>query len=146
MSSRRRAERRTRLVEKYFEDFVKTAVTEDDMDLAITSLKCIKTLKCILQNIREMKKHRKDVTKTHLCPICLDDLKTSVVVLHCGHVFHQQCQENWSAINRTCAVCRCDIQLPPYHLCDDCAAEVLKMHHDVAQKCILDAYTFSCSC
>eukprot|EP00981_Chlorochromonas_danica_P001708 scaffold369_cov177-Ochromonas_danica.AAC.41 len=42
------------------------------------------------------------------CPICLNEmaLGESARSLRCGHLFHQQCVDEWLRVNATCPTCR----------------------------------------
>ncbi|ESN97593.1 hypothetical protein HELRODRAFT_127848, partial [Helobdella robusta] len=42
------------------------------------------------------------------CPICLEAFKDGSFVfqLQCGHVFHQQCVEEWLKNVKSCQICR----------------------------------------
>ena len=40
------------------------------------------------------------------CPICLDNLKTDIVVLHCFHKFHTKCIIKCKRYSQQCPMCR----------------------------------------
>ena len=46
------------------------------------------------------------------CPICIDALKRgdAVIVLHCKHMFHDECVTLWLRQHNTCPVCRTPIE------------------------------------
>lgn len=47
---------------------------------------------------------------SHICPICFelidDNVNLRVRTLSCGHIFHNQCLEEWLNNNNTCPSCR----------------------------------------
>lgn len=49
------------------------------------------------------------------CAICLDDFREGVTIklTPCEHTFHEDCLRGWFGTERTCALCRCDLSLPP---------------------------------
>lgn len=46
------------------------------------------------------------VNKKKLCPICLEYIRSTVCILQCGHIFHDDCEMKWKERSQTCAVCR----------------------------------------
>jgi hypothetical protein len=44
------------------------------------------------------------------CMICLNEIRV-YHVLHCGHIFHRACINDWFKIQKTCPVCRRDINV-----------------------------------
>lgn len=43
------------------------------------------------------------------CPICLEFLTESDIVLRCNHCFHKTCIKDWMKKNPTCPTCRVNI-------------------------------------
>lgn len=45
------------------------------------------------------------------CHICLEgvDFGAKVVLLKCGHLYHQNCIHTWLKQKRTCPICRCEL-------------------------------------
>ena len=43
------------------------------------------------------------------CMICLEDMKTDIAVLSCGHIFHYDCLSKWVAKQATCPLCRAPV-------------------------------------
>ena len=54
------------------------------------------------------------------CVICTDALKSRVVVLNCGHVFHEECLDNWRTSNGTVAVVSVDEPVANTEKCPEC--------------------------
>ena len=52
---------------------------------------------------------RETPKEPNACPICLEDLKSSLCILGCGHVFHSKCEETWRQNSETCATCRKEV-------------------------------------
>ena len=53
----------------------------------------------------------------NVCPICIEELDSSICVLGCGHMFHSKCEEEWRARSGMCSVCREEVTF--YSLVDD---------------------------
>jgi hypothetical protein len=134
LSRTRKAEKRSRKMKKRFENYMKTAIEQGRIDLAKMSLNCIETMKNVLKSLEEDRRNEREKMRTHPCAICLEEMKTNIVMLPCGHLFHEECHENWSTFNRSCAVCRCNTQLHSYELCDDCAAAATNLPHAMIRK------------
>lgn len=49
------------------------------------------------------------LTSTYDCPICFDSPKKAVV-LNCSHIFCEQCVYEWLEKEKTCPVCRQEVQ------------------------------------
>lgn len=146
LSKTRKAEKRSRKMKKQFKDCMKIAIQEGRMDLAMMSLKCMKTMKKVLKSLEEDRRNEREKMRTHACSICLDEMKTNIVMLPCGHIFHDECQTNWSKFNSSCAVCRCNSQLHSYTLCDDCAAAATNLPHAMIRNGLKTACTHSVNC
>lgn len=47
-----------------------------------------------------------------VCPICLETLRSNRVQLSCGHIFHRECLDKWTAVSVSsstdarCPMCR----------------------------------------
>ena len=50
------------------------------------------------------------------CPICLSITEKAVATL-CGHVFHEQCIQEWSKASNKCPVCRQCMHAEVNHSC-----------------------------
>ena len=40
------------------------------------------------------------------CCVCIEDIKTDLHTTYCGHRFHTRCLNNWKEKNKTCPICR----------------------------------------
>lgn len=52
-------------------------------------------MKCPSENVDEM------------CSICIENLNTrkNILKVKCGHMFHKECIDKWTASNKTCPNC-----------------------------------------
>jgi hypothetical protein len=60
--------------------------------------------------------HTTEEEREEMCSICRANLVEGDVarrILHCHHVFHQRCIDDWLAVNTTCPICRTNLVLPP---------------------------------
>lgn len=55
-----------------------------------------------------------DLQEHPSCSICLEDYCEAepIVSLGCEHCFHKQCLKNWLQMDRTCPLCRSDVEAP----------------------------------
>ena len=72
-----------------------------------------------------------------ICPICWEWISSasSIRVLECGHVFHEECEEMWRTgscsttnvymTDNKCVTCKSKILLQPYEPCNKCSKVVL---------------------
>ena len=46
------------------------------------------------------------------CCICLNDIdkNSSIIVLSCNHIYHKNCITRWFNKNKTCPICRINIE------------------------------------
>lgn len=69
---------------------------------------CMKCNICLAINIKESHKCIENVSKSD-CPVCLEDMHTSITLLHvpsCGHMIHQKCYNRMRKTGIvTCPVC-----------------------------------------
>ncbi|AYV76899.1 MAG: zinc-finger and zinc-ribbon domain protein [Barrevirus sp.] len=116
---------------------------------------------CINKNVYEG--HKCIKVKESVCPICMDDLYTSInkiLPLICGHYIHLDCLNEYLKTNYKCPVCSVTIvntellnqyldfevantEMPPEYssiqlniLCNDCHKESNVNFHIVALKCL----------
>lgn len=143
---RRREERRTEKLKRRFQRQMKIAITRKEVDLAEMAQKCIKTLENVLQKIEDESRKERSKLKTSACPICLEAMHGSVVVLSCGHIFHKECQSEWAKMNSACPVCRTTTHLPPNELCEDCASAAMNMPHSAIMEAVNEVFPHSFSC
>ena len=74
------------------------------MKYSLDSEKCTDATRSVFS-----KKHNLDrriVIKKKKCPICLEYIGSTVCVVQCGHIYHQECEKRWRSRSKTCAVCR----------------------------------------
>lgn len=72
-----------------------------------------------------IKKKRKE--NTNKCGICLEELKAPIAVIECGHIFHEECEEEWYFRAGTCAMCRCETKAIPFWPCEKCSATIVNL-------------------
>ena len=74
------------------------------VDYSINSEKCTTATHVVFSQ-----KHCLDkriVIQKKKCPICLEYISSTVCVVQCGHIFHEECEKTWWTRSKTCAVCR----------------------------------------
>jgi hypothetical protein len=146
LTKSRKDERRTEKLKRRFERQMKIAMRKERDDLVEMAEKCIKTLENSQKKIAEEKRREREKMKTCACPICLDDMKSIVVILTCGHIFHKECQSEWAKMNSACAVCRTTTHLPPNELCEDCSVAAVNMPHSAIVEAVHEVFPNSFSC
>ena len=61
-----------------------------------------------------MKPHPTPFFEDEECCICMDDLNNEKTqILKCRHRFHEECIKEWYGTDRTCPLCREDINIGP---------------------------------
>lgn len=146
LKKRRKDEMRTEKLKRRFQRQMKIAMRKEKPDLVAMAETCIKTLDNVLKKIDEEKRREREKMKTCTCPICLEDMKSIVVVLTCGHIFHKECQSEWAKMHSACAVCRTTTHLPPNELCEDCSPAAMNMPHSAIMEAVIEAFPHSFSC
>ena len=65
---------------------------------------------------KEQEKQQIEEEQIEECSICLEKLEknNSVVILECGHKFHDKCIKNWMKIKKTCPICRKKIKIKKF--------------------------------
>ena len=54
----------------------------------------------------------KDIPMTDTCSICIEPfIGEPTIVLHCSHLFHQNCIVKWFETDLTCPLCRSNIRI-----------------------------------
>ena len=43
------------------------------------------------------------------CCVCIEEIKHDLHTTHCGHRFHTKCLDTWKQKNKTCPMCREDL-------------------------------------
>jgi hypothetical protein len=81
--------------------------------------------------LKKMKDRKEDSNDRLICPLCWEWVtdESSMRVLHCGHVFHTECDEMWRAGSRDidlCNTCRSPILFQPFEPCTQCGKYVLQ--------------------
>jgi len=53
------------------------------------------------------------IPKNNNCPICLNEEiikdKTELIVTSCRHLFHKECLNKWFETNKSCPICRAEL-------------------------------------
>ena len=44
------------------------------------------------------------------CAICLNNLQINLFALPCGHIFHENCINNWFIVKKICPICNYSIE------------------------------------
>ena len=58
----------------------------------------------------------KTIAPSSNCSVCLEEMRTGQTLwrlVHCGHVFHKDCAEEWIARAPNCPMCRTRVGTPP---------------------------------
>ena len=78
----------------------------------------------------------KDESEEELCPICLCDFETGdkVRVLPCQHIYHPECVDNWLVTNKSCPMCKRNIDGSGVTNDDDGAAEEAGSSGDIEMR------------
>jgi len=55
-----------------------------------------------------------DLQENPSCSICMEEYcgTKPIVKTACGHIFHKQCLKNWLQVDKTCPLCRSDLEAP----------------------------------
>ena len=146
LSKIRKEERMVEKLKRGFQRQMKIATTLGAFNLVLKAKKCFKTMENTLKYIEEMKRMEREKMKTCTCPICLEDMKSIVVVLTCGHIFHKECHSEWAKMNSACAVCRTTTHQLPNELCKDCSVAAMNLPHVAIMDALNDDFPYSFSC
>jgi hypothetical protein len=134
LSSIRKAERRTKKMEAKFRRYVKRALDADDLDMAMMSLQSMQTLRMARKSLEEDRRCEVLKMQSQMCPICLDTMQSDIVVLQCGHFFHNACNQTWKTQASSCAVCREESTHNARPLCKECALAFVNMPNHIVRK------------
>ena len=58
--------------------------------------------------VRSLPLASKEILKTKkddLCPICYQSMESDVRIMHCNHLFHENCLKKWFYIQDKCPMC-----------------------------------------
>lgn len=61
--------------------------------------------------IKKLNSNNNQILNDNECPICLDTMNKSTIILNCGHKFHKKCLQNWvktQTSNYTNPICPLD--------------------------------------
>jgi hypothetical protein len=141
LSSIRNAERRTKKMEAKFRKYVKRALDADDLDMAMMSLQSLKTLQTLRKNLEEDRRREVLKMQSQVCPICLDTMQSDIVVLKCGHFFHNACNATWEQETSSCAVCREESTQHAHPLCEECALAFINMPNHIVKRGIQSVFS-----
>lgn len=101
-----------------------TVVPNRDQGTSLSTLQ-----KCTLNQLRVTEQQCAQLSKSDVCPICLDEMNSSALsILACDHVFHEACLAKWMATAKkpSCPMCKANIE-PSLESCkeeDSCCTAV----------------------